>query len=418
MRRWTLSWGESQTSSARVPIRLSSVESEMTRTWIPAFLQRLQERSDSASRRLILSGIVVALPLFVSCGSVEDIPANGIFHGHPISTTVDSPVAKYYLEQYLQEEHGDPELERQIRGVHDNLGGEIPNRRQLKEISEDFQSVDLAAMVFGHQLLSLPRNQDVQRVFMEYFSLLKKGSYRFEDRSPLIVLVPGFDYVQAGEATGADLAKPRDLIEDHGFDVRFVEIEPTGTVESSALRIQQVLAAHSDRHIFIAGPSSAGPAIHLALSEAKDTSMVKVWINLGGVLQGTPIVDYLDSGIAKPLFQAIVWWKGWNLEGFRSLKTGISRTRFAQARLPAHILVINYLGLSLSVDVSDFAWYQYRMMRSLGPNDGLTFLPDALIPSGFTILAPRSDHFFAEDPDIHIKTLSILRTAQDLLLRM
>ncbi len=212
MRWWTPSWGESQTSSARVPIRLKSVESEMTRTWIRAFLQRFRERSDSASRRLIcLSGIVVAFPLFVSCGSVEEIPTNGIFHGHSISTTVDSPVAKYYLEQYLQEEHGDPEIGRQIRRLHDDLGGEIPNRLQLKKISEDFQSVDLAAMVFGHQLLSLPRNQDIQRLFMENFSLLKKGNYRFQDRSPLIVLVPGFDYVQAGEATGADIAKTREL---------------------------------------------------------------------------------------------------------------------------------------------------------------------------------------------------------------
>ena len=71
-----------------------------------------------------MSGIVVALLLFVafllfvSYGSVEDIPANGIFHGHPISTTVESPVAKYYLEQYLQEEHGDPAMDRQIRRLH------------------------------------------------------------------------------------------------------------------------------------------------------------------------------------------------------------------------------------------------------------------------------------------------------------
>ncbi len=48
------------------------------------------------------------------------------------------------------------------------------------------------------------------------------------------------------------------------------------------------------------------------------------------------------------------------------------------------------------------------MMRGDGPNDGLTLLPDILAPNSLSILAPRSDHFFAEDPEIDDKTLALL----------
>ena len=45
-----------------------------------------------------------------------------------------------------------------------------------------------------------------------------------------------------------------------------------------------------------------------------------------------------------------------------------------------------------------------------GPNDGLSLLPDLIVPNTQTILAPESDHFFAEDPEIDMKTVAFLKT--------
>ncbi len=53
------------------------------------------------------------------------------------------------------------------------------------------------------------------------------------------------------------------------------------------------------------------------------------------------------------------------------------------------------------------------MMRDDGPNDGLTLLPDVIAPNSLSILAPKSDHFFAEDPEIDSKTLALLVTVME-----
>ena len=49
-------------------------------------------------------------------------------------------------------------------------------------------------------------------------------------------------------------------------------------------------------------------------------------------------------------------------------------------------------------------------MREDGPNDGLSLIPDLMVPNAYSILAPKSDHFFAEDPEIDIKTIALLKT--------
>ena len=92
------------------------------------------------------------------------------------------------------------------------------------------------------------------------------------------------------------------------------------------------------------------------------------------------------------------------------MQTEISRKRFSEIKLPDNILVINYIGMSLSGNISKFASDKYCLMLDDGPNDGLSLLPDLIVPNTQTILAPESDHFFAEDPEIDMKTVAFLKT--------
>ena len=61
-----------------------------------------------------------------------------------------------------------------------------------------------------------------------------------------------------------------------------------------------------------------------------------------------------------------------------------------------------------TASISDFAADQYKVLRPLGPNDGLTLLPDALAPGGSTIVALGRDHFLAEDPQIDARTVALM----------
>ena len=110
------------------------------------------------------------------------------------------------------------------------------------------------------------------------------------------------------------------------------------------------------------------------------------------------------------VFDAVVWAQDWRRDSFESLTTRVLRKRFELLSIPADIQVFNYISMSLSGDISDFGWDKYLLMRSDGPNDGLSLLPDLLFPDGRTIVSPKGDHFLAEDPLIAQKSVALILT--------
>ncbi len=191
-----------------------------------------------------------------------------------------------------------------------------------------------------------------------------------------------------------------------------VKLPPTGSVEQNAAVLAAEVARHSrsGKKLVLAGASSAGPAVHLALGELLgdgERRSVKAWLNLGGILRGSPLVDFLET---RPwLFHPIVWLKGWDKKAILSMGTSRSRERFSRLDLGSGILVVNYLGIPLSGQLSQYSRDKYPILRSGGPNDGLTMLADAIAPDSLTIVALGSDHFFAEDPRIDEKTVALMK---------
>ncbi len=355
---------------------------------------------------------VIGLVASTGCSSPRKIPAKGSLQDYAISTTVDDESAKYYLECYLAGKVQDLRLHQRIEKIHEQFREDLPSREQLKKISTGF-SVDFAALVFGNQLLKQEGNARLQRQFLKNFERVENGTVNYPKREMLIMFVPGYDYVANGRKTGADFARPIKLLEQAGYDVQLVKIDPLGSVEENAAYLAKSILSNRQCKIALAGASSAGPAIHLALGKLlkpDELANVRAWLNLGGILQGVPVLDKFSSGAKGRLFSTILWFKGWKWSSFESMYTPVSRKRFATLAVPAHIAVYNYVSLSLSGNISNFARDKYLMMREDGPNDGLTLLPDIVAPNSLSILSPNTDHFFAEDPKIDSKTLALLVT--------
>lgn len=362
----------------------------------------------------MIRGLLIAIALTgIGCmWSVKKIPTRAAFHDHPIDTTVDSEIAKVYLENYLHGKAVDPNLQRRIDSLENENPGALPTRDELKKIAGEF-SVDFAALFFANRLLSGPGNPQLQKRYLENLEKVRQQKVKFPRRDILIMLVPGYDYVANGHITGADFKKPRALFEQAGYEVFFVDIDPIGSVEENAAYLSLCIAKNKHRKLAIAGASSAGPAIHLALGQAtnrEDLRHVRAWVNLGGILQGVPVLDQFSKGPKGWLFSTIIWFKGWRKYSFESMYTEVSRKRFQSLDVPRHILIYNYVGLSLSGDISKFARDKYSMMMDDGPNDGLTLLPDIIAPNSLSILSPKTDHFFAQDPEIDKKTLALVVT--------
>lgn len=362
----------------------------------------------------MIRGLVISVALTgIGCmWSVRKIPVRAEFHGYPIETTVDSETARYFLENYLTGNKSDSPLLQNIEVLEQTNPYTVPTRDELKKITAAF-SVDMAALHFAHRLLSQPKNAELQRQYLVNLKQIRTGTMRLPKKDILIMLVPGYDYVENGPVTAADLKKPREILEQSGYEVMFVDIDPIGSVEENAAYLSERIREQRHRRIAVGGASSAGPAIHLALGKLlapKETKNVKVWLNLGGILQGSPLLDRFSTGPRGWLFSAIIWFKGWKRYSFESMYAGVSRKRYAMLAVPRHIQIYNYIGLSLSGNISKFGRDKYSMMMGDGPNDGLTLLPDIIAPNSLSILSPATDHFFAEDPEIDHKTLALLVT--------
>jgi hypothetical protein len=170
----------------------------------------------------------------------------------------------------------------------------------------------------------------------------------------------------------------------------------------------------------VVGASAAGPAIHYTLGKLLDhdeLEHVVAWVNLGGILQGSPLIDYFQHWPQKLMFNIALVLYGWDNDEIMSMSTLQSRERFKSLNLPPQIVVINYLGLSLTGNLSSLSTYKYPLIADQGPNDGLTPLVDIIAPDSLTLVATGSDHYFGEDPQISRKTIAMVKTVLDLVQR-
>ena len=349
---------------------------------------------------LLLSGLL----LLSSCAG---LPVTGMVGGQPIDTRVDSEVARYYLGNYLAGKHSDTALDERIDRVYEGADGSLPDRGQLKHLSDQF-SVDFAALYFADQIARVPVNRRFRSAFekaYEYASkALPEGQVRLSAGYEVLV-VPTYLYKRF-LATGADMAVPREALQKAGLTCHFVETDDDGTVEANADIVLAAIRAHakSGRRLIILSASKSGPEVALALTKlgAAETPHVVAWINAVGALQGTPLAD-------DRIFPELEYIVG-KLDplGMESMTTARSRLRFDTFRIPEHVLVVNYLGIPVSGTVSFWMRRSYAPMRKYGPNDGNVLLADMIFPSGITVFELGADHFMRNRPlDISTVALAI-----------
>ncbi|HEY5740772.1 MAG TPA: hypothetical protein VIW27_13675 [Gammaproteobacteria bacterium] len=363
----------------------------------------------------------VILVLQFGCASYAKYPVTGTLLDETIDTTVDSAEAQYYLNHYLQGERLDAELDRRIDLVYRDHPSPIPDRDDLRRVADGFSN-DFAALFLADRLWQDQQNRKVQRIFNRYLGLSKRELFAPPSATEdlLVLLVPGWNYVDNGHVTGSDFAAPRRLIDRLGIDNELVMVPSNGSVQQSAEVIaERIVEQGADgRRIILVGASAAGPAIHYTLGkllEPEQLAPVIAWVNLGGILQGSPLIDRFQQYPQKLLLDLVVAFRGWDIDEIMSMSAAQSRQRVKTLQLPQNLLVINYLGLSLTGSLSSLSAYKYPLIAGEGPNDGLTPLSDIIAPGSMTLVATRSDHYFGEDPLIDDKTIAMLKTILELI---
>jgi hypothetical protein len=351
--------------------------------------------------------IIILLFLSLLLSACAGISARGSVGSQTIETRVDSEVARYYLANYLAGERTDPALDERIDRVYQATNGNIPDRAELKRLSDDF-SVDFAALYFADQIARAPVNRRFRRAFDQAYDYalhaFPNGQVKLRADYDVLV-VPTYLYKRFF-AAGADMAVPRAALQKAGLTCHFVETDDDGPVESNAEIVAAAIRARapSGRRLIILSASKSGPEVALALTQLgpAGTGHVAAWINAVGAIQGTPLAD--DN-----IFPELEYIMG-KLDplGMESVTTTRSRQRFESFRIPEHLLVVNYFGIPVSGSVSFLIRRSYSPMRKYGPNDGNVLLSDMIFPGGITLFNLGGDHFMRNKPlDISTVALAI-----------
>lgn len=363
---------------------------------------------------------VILSPQF-GCASHPKYPVEAALLDETITTTVDSREAQYYLNHYLQGERLEADLDSRIDRVYGDYPRPLPTREDLQQVSQRFSN-DFAALFLADRLWQNRQNRRLQKIFHRYMAMPE--AQLFEPSAALddyvILMVPGWNYLNNGHITGSDFATPRRLVDRLGVENELVMVPSNGSVTQSAEVIAVRIRKQGARgkKLIVVGASAAGPAIHYTLGKLLDHAQLRpvvAWINLGGILRGSPLIDHFQQWPQKLLLNMVVALRGWDNDEIMTLSAARSRERIKSLRLPDDLVVINYLGLSLTGSLSNLSSYKYPIIAGEGPNDGLTPLTDIIAPGSMTLVATHSDHYFGEDPQINTKTIAMLKTVLELV---
>jgi hypothetical protein len=212
--------------------------------------------------------------------------------------------------------------------------------------------------------------------------------------------VPGLLYESHPES-GADLAAVERWL---GAPV---ELAPTGeraSVEENAAIVADALRARgaAGRRSLVVSASKGSADVRAALEgEPALGPSVPVWIDLVGVLEGTPLTD---PGAAT-LTDVESWLPA---ETSRSMSRTVRRAVAAPERFPAETRAVHVAAFPRAAEVSERARRSFEWLRWLGPNDGYVLLAAYPRAPGRVLVVRGTDHYLRGVADLEARFLALL----------
>jgi hypothetical protein len=213
-----------------------------------------------------------------------------------------------------------------------------------------------------------------------------------------LVIVPGAFYVEFPH-TGADGQLLREEAARFGCRSELVPLPSFGSLADNARILCEWLSARPEEPVLLASLSKGGADVKTALArpEAADAFRnVICWINLSGLLQGTPLVDWLFASTLRTWwFRLLFWLRGYNFRIIPELARGSNTPLSFELRLPPHLKAIHVVGFPLVPHLSNpLARRCFRRAQHLGPNDGAgIILADAARLPGLVYPVWGADHY-------------------------
>lgn len=316
-------------------------------------------------------------------------------------TTVDPPdtdcaIRRYFVADLCADE---VELLERAGRLHPRLKFADLTAAKMQTLTDEIGAGDLATAFYYRKLIAAPRNYALFRDILrrEAEIVARRGSRDFSRSGVLVAYVPGMFYNENPDTRARGAALQR-ISRAMGLASTLVPIDQSAPPVENGRFICSYLRYSGAAKIVLASVSKGGSDVKMALAQCGGADYfrkVRAWINIGGLLGGTALVERMESSWAER-WKTKLWFfsKGLQYKGLLGIGRQADNPLVQATRIPRHVQVVNIIGLPLARYVTPAARDSYGYLIRFGPNDGLTLAADALPPGTPTFASLKNDHYF------------------------
>jgi len=183
---------------------------------------------------------------------------------------------------------------------------------------------------------------------------------------------------------------------------------------ANARTISDWLTAQRGERLVLVSLSKGGSDLKVALAQpgaARAFERVAAWINLCGILDGTPLSEWLLSWQVEAAMSRLYYrMLGITVDFVRDLRRERGGPLDFPLRLPAHVQLISIVGFPLRKHMtSGLARRCYDRVAPHGPNDGVIVLSDVCAQPGVIYPMWGADHLLRSGGDINRLLRAVLQ---------
>jgi hypothetical protein len=288
-------------------------------------------------------------------------------------------------------------------------GWVLPTARNIQEIATR-EGIDAATTQLYQSVLASPHHGPfIHRVD----EICRRAAPKMWQAEAPVIIVPGAFY-RENPRSGADGRILREQAERLGCPTGIIPIASRGSLKQNARIICDWLLEHQEQPVILASLSKGGADVKMALAEldaADAFKNVAAWVNLCGILNGTPMAEWLLSRNPAALLNRLYYiLRGQGLGFLRDLGYGPGRPLDFELQLPQHVRMITIAGFPLREHLTTaLARRCHRRLTHLGPNDGSLILSDVCALPGLLYSIWGADHYLRPQTDVNKLVLAVLQ---------
>jgi hypothetical protein len=232
---------------------------------------------------------------------------------------------------------------------------------------------------------------------------------------PLTVAVaPGGFHVENPES-GADGRFVLEQAKALGLRTTTVPLRSFPTLRENARLLCDWLRRQPDEPLILVSLSKGSAEVRLALNEpeaALHFRNVVAWVNISGLVRGTPMVRWLRERPMRALMVRLLFWlRGYSYAALHELERGPTGLLGGAFRVPESMTVVHLIGFPLAAHMSrPLAERGYRRIAPLGPNDGgSNLLADMTTLPGLIYPVWGADHYMRPAWDLNVVIRRLFR---------